>query len=682
MLQFGRAICGDLATAATREWLVTNGIGGYGCGTIAGGLTRHYHGLLIAALKPPLGRTLLVTKLDEIAIYQGQTWALHCDRWASGEIVPQGYRHLERFELQGTIPTWIYGLADAQLAKQVWMEQGANTTYVRYYLQRGSGPVQLTLKALVNCRDHHHSTRGANWHMPITALPHGVKVLPTKDATAFYLVSDRGDCTPQHEWYTGYDLAIEHDRGIDPHDDHLHGATFQVTLAVGETITLAATTAPPATIAFQDALTRQHQHERQLLAAWQTDLPSPDPAPTWVSQLVLAADQFVVSRSVAGHVGKTVIAGYPWFGDWGRDTMIALPGLAIATGRPDIARPILHTFAQYIDQGMLPNTFPEAGEAPAYNTVDAVLWYFEALRAYVAATADNALVEELFPALADIIRWHQQGTRYNIHLAADGLIQAGETGSQLTWMDAKVGDWVVTPRVGKPIEINALWYNALLIMAQFAAQVGRDGEHYRQLAAYTRQGFQRFWSNELGHCYDVLDGPQGNDGSLRPNQILAIALPTPLSSPETGIAAAPLLSPVQQKAVVDVVARQLLTSYGVRSLAPHHADYQGHYGGDPRTRDGAYHQGTVWGWLIGPFVQAHWQVYRDAALASSFLAPFAAHLHSGCIGTVSEIFDGDPPFAPRGAYAQAWSVAEVLRAWRFCAAMEHLSDSRISVSSG
>ena len=428
MLQFGREICGDFATATTREWLVTNGIGGYGGGTIAGVLTRHYHGLLIAALKPPLGRTLLVTQLDETATYQGQPWALHCDRWASGAIAPSGYQHIERFELQGTIPTWVYALADAQLVKQVWMEQGANTTYVRYHLQRGSGPVQLTLKALVNSRDHHHSTRGTDWQMQIAAVPHGVKVLPTQDATAFYLVSDRGDCTPHHDWYTDYDLAIERDRGIAPYDDHLHGATFPVTLAVGETITLAATTESPETIAFQGALDRQWQHERQLLEAWQTDLELPQSTPAWVSQLVLAADQFVVSRSVAGRAGKTVIAGYPWFGDWGRDTMIALPGLAIATGRPDLARPILHTFAQYIDQGMLPNTFPEAGTAPAYNTVDAVLWYFEALRAYVAATDDQALIEELFPALADIIHWHQQGTRYHIHLAEDGLIQAGEAG--------------------------------------------------------------------------------------------------------------------------------------------------------------------------------------------------------------------------------------------------------------
>ena len=682
MLQFGREICGDLATAATREWLVTNGIGGYGCGTISGLLTRHYHGLLIAALKLPLGRTLLVTKLDETAIYQGQTWALHCDRWASGAIAPHGYHSIERFELQGTIPTWTYGLADAQLVKQVWMEQGANTTYVRYHLQRGSGPIQLALKALVNSRDHHHSTRGADWQMQIAALPHGVKVQPAPDAAAFYLVSDRGHCTPHHDWYTNYDLAIERERGIDPHDDHLHGATFGVTLAVGETITFAATMEPPDTIAFPDAMTRQRQHEQRLLEAWQTDVKLPQPAPAWVSQLVLAADQFVVSRSVAGRAGKTVIAGYPWFGDWGRDTMIALPGLAIATGRPAIARPILHTFAQYIDQGMLPNTFPEAGAAPAYNTVDAVLWYFEALRAYVAATADQALIEELFPALADIIRWHQQGTRYHIHLAEDGLIMAGEPGSQLTWMDAKVGDWVVTPRVGKPIEINALWYNALLIMAQFAEQLGRDGAPYRQMAAHTRQGFQRFWSDELGYCYDVLDNPQGNDGSLRPNQILAIALPTPLSSHRTGTvtSAAPLLSPAQQKAVVDVVARQLLTSHGLRSLAPHHPDYQGHYGGTPRTRDGAYHQGTVWSWLIGPFVQAHWQVYRDAALASSFLTPFADHVRSGCIGTVSEIFDGAPPFAPRGAYAQAWSVAEVLRAWRFCAEVGRSSGIRVKPS--
>ena len=674
VLQFGRDICGNLATAQQREWLVTNGIGSYACGTIAGVLTRHYHGLLVAALKPPLDRTLLLTKLDEQVTYGEETYVLHTDRWADGLVSPQGYRYIERFLLEGTIPTWTYAFGDALLKKRIWMEQGDNTTYIRYSVKRGNEPVVLSLKALVNYRNHHHSTHGQGWSMQIQSVAQGVAVTAFDGATPFYLVASGGVWTLHHDWYQGYDLAVERYRGIDPQDDHLHGATLKVTLVAGQSLTIAATTEAPNSIRFQDALKRRRKHEQQLLGQWYSAryLRAKE-APLWMEQLVLAADQFVVARPVEGEPeGKTVIAGYPWFGDWGRDTMIALPGLAIATGRPDIARPILRTFAKYLDQGMLPNLFPEIGQTPDYNTVDAILWYFEAIRVYYSVTHDCLLLEELFAALAEVIRWHQNGTRYNIHLDTDGLIYAGETGVQLTWMDAKVGDWVVTPRIGKPVEINALWYNALLTMARFADLLGISGSDYRLMAEQTRHGFQRFWDDELGYCYDVLDGPDGKDASLRPNQIFAIALPSidswksgvytekPLSARLLGPS---LLSDEQQKAVVNRVARQLFTSYGLRSLAPSHPDYSGHYGGNPVQRDGHYHQGTVWGWLIGPFVQAHLRVYQDPIAASSFLAPLADHLHDGCIGTLSEIFDGEPPMTPRGAFAQAWTVAEALRAW-------------------
>lgn len=661
-LEFGRDVCGQLPLAERREWLVTNGLGGYACGTVAGLLTRHYHGLLNAALKPPVDRTLLLTKLDEAVDYDGRIYQLHCDRWSTGSVSPKGYLYLERFLLEGTIPTWWYVFEDALLVKQVWMEWGANTTYIRYQVKRASVPIQLSVKALVNYRNHHHSTRSHDWQMTVEAISSGIAITAFEEAIPFYVISDRGHCTQAHQWYQGYDLSMERYRGIDPYDDHLHAATFNIQLAAEESITIAATTESPETIQLRGAIARRQQHEQRLLAIWHTHRnASAQPVPAWIEQLALAVDQFIVSRTVKGEPqGKTVIAGYPWFGDWGRDTMIALPGLAIATGRTDIARPILRTFAKYIDQGMLPNVFPEAGETPGYNTVDATLWYFEALRLYHAASRDSQLIKELFPVLVDIIRWHRQGTRYHIHQADDGLIAAGEAGVQLTWMDAKVNDWVVTPRYGKPIEVNALWYNALLVMAQFAQLLEKSAADYQQMAAHTRRGFQRFWSDELGYCYDVLDGPDGNDSSLRPNQILAVALPATLQSQQQS---EPLLTATQSKAVVDAVARRLLTSYGLRSLDPDHPDYCGHYGGDRVQRDGAYHQGTVWGWLIGPFVQAHLQVYHDPQLAHSFLKPFADHLHDGCVGTLSEIFDGDAPFTPRGAYAQAWSVAEVLRAW-------------------
>lgn len=647
-IRFGREVCGDLAAAEQREWLVTNGIGGYACGTIAGLLTRHYHGLLVAALKPPLDRTLLLAKLDETVDYTGQAYTLGCDRWVSGGVTGHGYRNLESFHLDGTSPVWTYALGDALLDKQVWMEPGSNTTYVQYTLRRASAPLTLQLKALANYRNHHHSAEGDR-QMQVDAVTNGIRVLAFDGAVPVYWRCDRAQPEPNHTWYYGYSLAVETYRGIHPTDAHLHIGMATITLQPGEVTTCLISTEDSVGLNGADALARRRTYEQSLVQHLPAQTP-PD-----IIQLHLAANQFIVDRAVEGTPGKTIIAGYPWFGDWGRDTMIALPGLTLATGRPDIARPILSTFARYLDQGMLPNLFPEAGETPHYNTVDAILWYFEAIYAYVEATGDQDLLAELFPALEAVIDWHERGTRYCIHLDADGLIYAGEAGVQLTWMDAKVGDWVVTPRIGKPVEISALWYNALVCMAAFAQRLGKNGDRYQRLAELTRQGFQRFWNRDLGYCYDVLDGPTGDDGSLRPNQLFAVALAK---------GNRPLLSPDQQKAVVDTVAQRLLTSHGLRSLDADHPDYEGQYGGGPVQRDGSYHQGTAWGWLIGPFVQAHLQVYQDPAAARSFLAPLLLHLQGGCVGTLSEIFDGSPPYAPRGAFAQAWSVAEVLRVWR------------------
>ena len=447
-------------------------------------------------------------------------------------------------------------------------------------------------------------------------------------------------------------------------EDHLHAATFTVTLNPGESLTFVASTEPQPNLDGAKALRSYQDREHKLLNLWKLNQPESithkQDRPAWIEQLVLAADQFIVDRSIPNiSNGKTIIAGYHWFGDWGRDTMISLPGLTIATGRSEIARSILLTFAKYVDKGMLPNRFPDAGDVPEYNTVDATLWYFEAIRSYYDATADDELLEQLFPVLAEIIDWHCRGTRYNIHLdAGDGLLYAGEAGVQLTWMDAKVDDWVVTPRIGKPIEINALWYCALRSMAKFARQLGKPYKKYDAIADRTSIEFSRFWNADTGYCYDVLDSPDGDDTSLRPNQIFAVSLP--------GIGSkgyAPLLTPTQQRGVVDTCGRSLLTSYGLRSLAPNHPQYQGHYGGNQLQRDGAYHQGTTWGWLLGSFVLAHLQVYGDRVQARQFLEPIGHHLLTHGLGTCSEIFDGDAPITARGCIAQAWTVAEVLQAW-------------------
>lgn len=687
MIQFGREICGIMNAAESREWLVTNGIGGFASGTIAGLLTRRYHGLLIAALKPPLGRTLLLSKLDETAHYQNQLFPLYTNRWISGKVEPEGYQQIEKFALEGTIPMWRFACGDAVLEKRIWMQQGENTTYIQYTLHRATHPLTLTIKAFVNYRDYHSNTHATNWNSSVSFLSNGVCIQPFPEAIPLYLFAKPiGDhkiifsAPTQPCWYYGFELALEHYRGLDDSEDHLHAVTFHCTLDVGRSLTLVASTHANPNLNGEVALQQQRSYEQQLLESPQLLLskkkqlleppltkgdlggkscPQPQ-TPDWVRQLLLAANQFIVRRPTAEQPdGKTIIAGYPWFGDWGRDTMIALPGLTLTTGHPEVARSILATFAQYVDQGMLPNRFPDVGDTPDYNTLDATLWYFEAIRAYFEFTEDKTLLHQVFPILQEIITWHQQGTRYNIHLdPEDGLMYGGEFGTQLTWMDAKVGDWVVTPRMGKPIEINALWYNALQAMIRFAQHLGKSAQIYEQLAEKTALGFQRFWNEKLGYCYDVIDTPNGSDPTLRPNQIFAISLP-PIGQWNYPS----LLTPQQQKQVIDICSQTLLTSYGLRSLALTDPNYQGIYGGNQVRRDGAYHQGTVWGWLIGPFVLAHWRVYQDAVQAREFLQPMADHLLFQGIGTLAEIFDGNPPFYPRGCIAQAWTVAEVLRAW-------------------
>jgi len=667
--QFGREICGDLHIAEQREWLVTNGIGGYACGTVAGILTRHYHGLLVAALEPPVGRMLMLAKLDDSAIYRNQIHSLCSNRWADGIVNPEGHHYIEQFYLDGKIPTWRYAFSDAILKKQIWMQQGENTTYVRYTLERGSFPLLLYLKALVNYRNHHGGATLGNWVIEpfeevesASKAKGGVRVTAFHRAAPLYLLMEHGRLFPERHWYHNFDLAVEQYRGTGRSEDHLHVATVKATLDPGESLTFTASTRPDPLLDGKVALGDRQSYEQSLLQEWQASTSHElKHTPVWIQQLVLAADQFIVDRpSAEESEGKTVIAGYPWFNDWGRDTMISLPGLTIATGRPHVARPILRTFARYLSQGMLPNLFPDRGQTPEYNTVDAILWYFEAIRAYYAVTQDEELLRELYPALQEVIDWHRQGTRYNIHLdETDGLIYAGEPGSQLTWMDVKIGDWVVTPRLGKPIEVNALWYNALQSMVLFANQLGYPATEYQTLAQQTHEGFQQFWNPINGYCFDVLDSPMGHDASFRPNQVFAVSLPFDAAHSE-----APLLPIGQQQKVVSIVGRELLTSHGLRSLASTDPDYHRYYKGTPAERDAAYHQGTVWGWLLGPYVEAHLRAYGDPVQARQLLEPIANHLNTAGLGTISEIFDGDPPHPPRGCFAQAWSVAEVLRVWR------------------
>ncbi len=662
LLDFGREVCSQLEIAGKREWLVTNGIGGYASGTVANMLTRRYHGLLMAALRPPLGRTLLLTKLDETVEYDGSQnesghyYPLFVNRWSNGITVtePNGHYHMDHFHVEGTTPVWTFAVGNALLEKRVWMQPGANTTYIQYRLTRASGPLQLQAKVFANYRDYHSTTIINDWQPVILPVERGLRLQMFPEAVPFYVFSDKAILSPQYEWYEDFLLCEEEFRGQnDVEEDHIFAAQLHALLHPGEAITVTASTESYVNLNGDDALSERVAYEKEKLERARSVFPNP--IPDSVQQLILAADQFIVKRpSPKDPDGRSIIAGYHWFSDWGRDTMIALPGLALATGRPEVAASILRTYAGLVDQGMIPNHFPDDGKTPEYNTVDATLWYLEAIHHYFVATGDLSLMAELYPVLVDIIDWHQRGTRYNIRVdPADGLLFAGEEGVQLTWMDAKVDDWVVTPRIGKPVEVNALWYNALMNMVDMAGELGEDAVPYAELAGKVKIGFRRFWNEELGYCFDVLDPPGGeNDASLRPNQILAASL---THSP---------LNARQQRLVVDICSRHLLTPHGLRSLSPQDGAYIGHYGGDRYKRDGAYHQGTTWSWLIGPFVEAHLHVYQNPSLSRSYLTSLIQLLSNHGIGSISEIFDGDPPFTPRGCIAQAWGVAEVLRGWR------------------
>jgi predicted glycogen debranching enzyme len=648
LIQVGREVCGRFKSAVQREWLVTNGMGGYATGTLSGANSRRYHGLLVAALNPPLGRTVFVAQLEEQATLDDREFPLSTNEFHGRYVHPHGHLHLESFRLEGTVPTFTYALAEARLEKRIWMLQGHNTTCVAYTLRQGSRPLTLTVLPLCTARNHHKLTRGTGLEARLAVVAHGLSV-HFAGAPPYYILSRKFSATLEGEWYWRFHHRAEAYRGLDDQEDLYAMGRFTVTLSPGQTATLVISTETEPCLDGVHALAAERERQRTLLAASPLGAES---EPDFIRQLVLAADQFIVAR---GEEGQSVIAGYPWFNDWGRDTMIALPGLTLATGRPEVAARILRTYARYVDRGMLPNCFPDEDETPEYNTVDATLWYFQAIYAYVRRTGDWQLVTELYPTLVDIVGWHELGTRYGIGMdARDGLLRAGEPGAQLTWMDVKVDDWVVTPRVGKPVEINALWYNTLKIMADFARRM-RDADaaaRYEALAQRVATGFaDRFWYADGGYLYDVIGTPRSNDASLRPNQIFAVSLPhSPLPADRA-------------RAVVEAVGRSLLTSYGLRSLAPDHPDYVKRYGGDRWARDGAYHQGTVWGWLIGPYATAYHRATGDAAGARRLLEPFADHLRNAGMGTISEIFDGDPPHTPRGCPAQAWSVAEVLRAW-------------------
>jgi predicted glycogen debranching enzyme len=642
-------MCRNLDTALQREWLETNGLGGFASSTIAGLNTRRYHGLLVAATKPPVGRLVLLSKLEETLVVDGRRYELSANQY-TGAVHPQGYQYLKEFRLD-PFPVFTYAVEGIELEKSIFMIHGENSTVIEYAVRVTNGglpdDLRLEVRPLIAFRDYHNTTHenGAlNPHVEVAAAMAAVR--PYDGLPTLHLAHNAGGIERAGYWYRNFEYQVERERGLDFKEDLFNPCVLQFDLLHNPSPAIIASTERREVNRAADYRQAEIRRREAVVAA----LPSDDEL---VRTLVAAADQYIVARGDQ----KTVIAGYHWFSDWGRDTMIALPGLALATGRDDVARSILLAFAEHVDRGMLPNRFPDAGEQPEYNTVDATLWYFEAVRALLKHTGDYQFVQtHLYQVLADIITWHERGTRYGIRVDEDGLLHSGEAGVQLTWMDAKVGDWVVTPRSGKAVEIQALWYNALCVMEQLADKFGDEAgaQRYSRMAARAKQSFnQLFWNEAAGCLYDVVDG-EARDPLVRPNQIFAVSLPHTMLAPE------------RAKQVVEVVERELLTPYGLRSLSPRDPQYRGRYEGDPLSRDGAYHQGTVWAWLMGPFITAYLKVNGSSKegreQAAEWLGAFSGHVREAGLGQVSEIFDGDGPHHPRGCMAQAWSVAELLRA--------------------
>ncbi|HEX7705494.1 MAG TPA: amylo-alpha-1,6-glucosidase [Thermoanaerobaculia bacterium] len=646
-----------------REWLVTNGAGGYASGTIAGVTTRRYHGLLIAALPVPLGRTVMLNHLQEHLIVEGKVQRLSGDELQQEDVKLPDLDLIDEFRLELGLPVWSFDNGVVKLTKRLLMPYLQNTTYVTWELASDSCPVRLELRPSLHFRPHEHDVRSKLAH-DYTVQVEGSRLT----------ISEGDEMPPLHLALDGADASVERDQRIVPevlyrmersrgyrHEGALWTpGTLAVDLIPGSTATFVSSTEPWSVLDCdpRERFAAERQRREQLLERAEAEDDE-------IATLVLAADQFVIlpatrpaliaSMHASGDEPRTVIAGYHWFTDWGRDTMISLEGLTLSTGRYREAGSILRTFAGYVRDGLIPNMFPEGESDGVYHTADATMWYFHALQRYFVATADAGTLRQLLPILNDIIDHHLRGTRFGIAVdPRDGLLRQGEGGYQLTWMDAKCDGWVVTPRRGKAVEINALFYNALRLLEEWSRTEG-DEERALKLAEHaerTRASFNdRFWYEEGGYLYDVVDGEdESSDAALRPNQIFSISLDHPV------------LDQNRWQAVVDVVQRELLTPAGLRSLARSHPDYKPSYDGDLRTRDAAYHQGTVWSWLIGPFIDAWIKVHpEDRRGARQMLRGLEAHLGEAGVGSISEVFDAEPPFAPRGCIAQAWGVAELLR---------------------
>ncbi len=630
----------DFETWHNLEWIETNGLGGYASSTVSGAHSRRYHGLLIASISPPVERNVVLSKLDEILVTRDGRFELSANQYP-GVVHPQGYKYLQSFE-RNLFPVFTYQASGVKLKKTIAALQGENTTIILYEAEEATEKFTLELLPLCSFRDFHSLSHANDAMSKVYLFDNDVfQAKNYRDSAEFFIAVPNSTFTPSLLWYRNFQYSMEQYRGLDFEEDLFNHGTFTIEMQAGSRLGIIISLDNPNQ---RDAfvLFEAEQKRRQELIKHVSDAN--------IQRLVLASDQFIVKR---GENLKTVIAGYHWFSDWGRDTMISLTGLCLATKRFDEAKKIIEAFAGSVSEGMLPNRFPDHGEAPEYNTVDATLWFFHAIYKYYHYTHDLDFIKELLPVLQDIMAWHYKGTRYNIHVDADELLYAGQDGVQLTWMDAKVGDWVVTPRKGKAVEINALWYNALCIMVYFFNEVNDlvNSQHYKLKATKVKSAFNKlFWYDQGKYLYDFVDGENKNQ-DLRPNQLYALSLPFPL------------LSKDKAASVLDVVTKKLLTPKGLRSLSPDHSNYKHIYSGNTWLRDGCYHQGIVWSFLLGAYSDALIYVKGNKAKeeVKKILEIFFKHLDEAGVGTVSEIFDADEPYTPRGCIAQAWSVAEVLR---------------------
>jgi len=644
MYFFGKSDWRTFERGIEKEWLVTNGIGGYASSTIINANTRKYHGLLVAAHNPPGWRVLQLVKLDERFVAGQCAYNLAANETRSG-YTEFGFIHLQQVRIS-PIPTFTYSFGDITLEKTVFMVHGRNTTVVLYRLFNGAEPGMLYLTPLVNSRGYHFITNRGEIEFTQQEIPGGVSIKGREEVPPLLLNCGQAVYKNGGYWYEGMAYAIERERGENPYEDHYIPGHFEIALAPGENKTI---TVIASTVEFNDYdgekfLEEEITRNKKLVerAGYRDHL---------AARLVRAADAFIVQRRSTGK--KTVIAGYPWFTDWGRDTMISLPGLTLVTGRHQEAGEILITYARQCKKGLLPNSFRIGAREAIFNTVDASLWFVYAVYKYLVYTADLDFVrDEVYPAVKEIIHWYMEGTDFNIGMDEDGLLSAGSPDVQLTWMDAKVDDWVVTPRHGKAVEINALWHNAVRVLEGLAGLFGDKFPH-PDLPGRIKESFlKKFWNGS--YLVDVIS-PEGIDCRVRPNQLLAVSLPYTMLGGEQG------------RLVAQRVWRELYVTYGIRSLSPMDCEYKGVYAGDRVRRDGAYHQGTAWSWLIGPFITAYRRAhdYSPASLTQAwrFIAPFRDQLREHGVGYISEIFDGDEPAVPRGCIAQAWGVAEVLRAY-------------------